>query len=289
MDAGPCPNGVQGGDGTVPYPRWPVPTGDSRATNEFTTTANTVLDHATCLMWQRNVDANVYSWDAAKTFCDNLVIDGLADWRLPTRAELISLTDFTVQAPAINDTVFPGTEGGTTAGDGRYWSSTVTAFDANRHWTLAQGAIGQTSYFGAPDNSRVRCVRGAGAPSGPRFDATVTGVVSDNETGLMWEAAPPDADHDPAQAKAHCDALLLAGHDDWRVPSLRELLLLIDPTMNGPALPAEFTTKLGAWYWSTTLVVTTTNAYWGVAFNSGFSQPEGGSTVYDNPRVRCVR
>ncbi|MCA9598945.1 MAG: DUF1566 domain-containing protein, partial [Myxococcales bacterium] len=289
VDAGPCPNGVQGGDGTVAYPRWATPTADTRAASEFSTTANTALDHATCLMWQRNVDANLYTVDEGKTFCQNLVLDGLADWRLPTRAELISLTDFSAKTPAIESTVFPGTEG--TAGSnasGRYWSSTDTAWDATKNWVVTHGAIGQASFFPKIDMSRVRCVRGKGAPTGPRFVTGAMGVVVDNETGLWWEEAPPDADHDPTQAKAHCDALLLGGHDDWRLPSVRELQLLVDPSISSPALPALFTSYNG-WFWTSSPVLGLPGQSWGVQLGTGYSTPEGGGLVYTTPRVRCVR
>lgn len=287
VDAGACPNGVQGGDGTVSHPRWPIPQSNARATSEFTLTTDTALDHATCLMWQRNLDATLRDWDAAKKYCDDLGVGSHTDWRLPTRAELISLTDFTTQTPAINGVVFPGTNAG---GNGTiFWASTVTAWDAQKRWVVVHGGIGQPTYFPTTNTGRVRCVRGAGAPSGARFDTSVAGTVKDNETGLFWEAAPPDVDTSPVQAKTHCDGLSTGGFNDWRVPSLRELQLLIDPTIHTPSLPAAFTTKLGGWYWSNTFVVGTTTAFWAVQFNSGFSHPEQGSTVYNNPRIRCVR
>ncbi len=287
VDAGPCPNGVQGGDGTVHYPRWPIPAADSRATSEFSTTTETALDHATCLMWQRNTDATVSDWTTAKAYCDKLVLDGFNDWRLPTRAELTSLTDFTAYLPAINTTVFPGTGGGVTS-SGRYWSGTIDAVNADRRWVVIHGSVGQMTYIDGAGDANVRCVRGKGAPLAVRFDSSVAGVVTDNETGLTWEASPPDADYDTAQATAYCAALQLAGYTDWRLPALRELATLTDPTLKIPALPSIFSTP-GTWYWASTLVYNSTE-HWAVQFNTGFSAPETPpGTVYANTRMRCVR
>lgn len=147
------------------------------------------------------------------------------------------------------------------------------------------------SYHQNTASARVRCVRGAGAPSPPRFDATsIAGAVKDKETGLLWEAAPKDADVTQPQAKTYCDQLINGGFNDWRLPTARELQTLIDPEKFNPALPTpEFTTALNAWYWSSTLVVTTSNQFWAAAFNTGFSQPETSGNPYINPRVRCVR
>ncbi|MEZ4220601.1 MAG: DUF1566 domain-containing protein [Polyangiaceae bacterium] len=287
VDAGACPNGVQGGDGTVGYPRWALPAGDSRAASEFTQSGDTALDHATCLMWQTNVDATARDWAAADTYCQNLGVGGHTDWRLPTRAELISLTDFTTQAPATVATVFPGTTGT----DKYFWSNTKTAENGSFYWAVSHGGVGQVSYLQNTASARVRCVRGAGAPSPPRFDATsIAGAVKDKETGLLWEAAPKDADVTQPQAKTYCDQLINGGFNDWRLPTARELQTLIDPEKFNPALPTpEFTTALNAWYWSSTLVVTTSNQFWAAAFNTGFSQPETSGNPYINPRVRCVR
>ncbi|MFC1702989.1 DUF1566 domain-containing protein [Patescibacteria group bacterium] len=62
-------------------------------------------------------------------------------------------------------------------------------------------------------------------------DATYTttgGVTTDVHTGLMWEKA-----HNPVRisfydAKARCEALTLAGYEDWRMPSISELFSIVD-------------------------------------------------------------
>jgi hypothetical protein len=53
------------------------------------------------------------------------------------------------------------------------------------------------------------------------------GTVSDRVTGLMWVQAPGDkVGWSEAADQAH--ALRVGGHDDWRVPTIKELYSLID-------------------------------------------------------------
>lgn len=43
------------------------------------------------LEWQRCDDGLMYNWDQATTYCQELVVEGNSDWRLPTKEELKSL------------------------------------------------------------------------------------------------------------------------------------------------------------------------------------------------------
>ncbi|MCI5217793.1 MAG: DUF1566 domain-containing protein [Candidatus Electrothrix sp. LOE2] len=49
--------------------------------------------------WQRCDDGNTYLWQEAKDYCDNLVLGGYSDWRLPTKDELKSLVVCTNGTP----------------------------------------------------------------------------------------------------------------------------------------------------------------------------------------------
>ncbi len=275
--SGACPGGLGGGDGTVAYPRWPLPP-DQRDASEFSVDAGTVLDHATCLMWQEATNSGTHDWDAAAGVCANLGTGGHTDWRLPTRAELISILDYSTLLPTL-PSVFSAPAGGD------YWTSTEVASDGTKAWFVKAGGVGQVSFKVKTTASYVRCVRGAGAPPSSRFDTSTAGAVRDVETGLQWEAAPADQTVDQLDADKYCAALVLAGRNDWRLPTERELATLIDPSLVGPALPAAFTT-VGTWYWtSTPQAAVSPIAYWAVSFASGFSQPQ----TYTNTRVRCVR
>ncbi|MBK7583190.1 MAG: DUF1566 domain-containing protein [Myxococcales bacterium] len=282
-DAGACPLGATGGDGTAHYPLWKI-AGDARPDSEFTTSlsTNVALDHTTCLMWERSAATGGSDWTTADSNCAASTVDGYSDWRLPTRAELISLTDFTRIYPALNPTVFPGVSNATAIG-ARFWSSTLLAGSTKR-WVVVHGGIGQMSYIdtSSADLAAYRCVRGTGAPSGPRFDSSTNGVVKDNETSLTWEAAPTNQVYTQATATSYCAGLGLLG-GGWRLPTIRELATLPDPTLTSPALPPAFT-SVSTWYWSGT-VGYQTSQNWAVLIGAGFSQPQ----AYTNERVRCVR
>ncbi|MCI5115487.1 MAG: DUF1566 domain-containing protein [Candidatus Electrothrix sp. AW1] len=49
--------------------------------------------------WQRCDDGNTYLWQEAKDYCDNLVLGGYFDWRLPTNDELRDLVVCTNGTP----------------------------------------------------------------------------------------------------------------------------------------------------------------------------------------------
>lgn len=72
--------------------------------NDFRPTAETVLDAATGLEWQRADDGVARSWEAALAYCAASRIGGHADWRLPDAKELHSIIDYR-RIPAI-DPVF---------------------------------------------------------------------------------------------------------------------------------------------------------------------------------------
>lgn len=47
--------------------------------------------------------------------------------------------------------------------------------------------------------------------------------------GLAWQARSNGQDVPWGEAEAHCDALELDGHDDWRLPTLDELMSVHEP------------------------------------------------------------
>jgi len=53
------------------------------------------------------------------------------------------------------------------------------------------------------------------------------GVWFDAVTGLCWQDPPATSELPWAAAIAHCEALVLEGYDDWRLPSISELRSLI--------------------------------------------------------------
>src|ERR1019366_8513353 len=63
-----------------------------------------------------------------------------------------------------------------------------------------------------------------GLPNSQSYDTSVAGVVLDRVTNLEWQATSA-ADLDTvADALAYCQALVLDGKSDWRLPSRIELV-----------------------------------------------------------------
>ncbi len=127
------------------------------------------------------------------------------------------------------------------------------------------------------------------------------GTVSDNNTGLEWQqqddnavynwyqaSGTYDATYNPDTANV-CGSLALGGHADWRLPSEKELMTIVDYAIPypGPAIATDyFTNTKASGYWSSI-----TNAYdpevaWGVSFDAGFVLyvPKFWTFI-----VRCVR
>ena len=110
----------------------------------------------------------------------------------------------------------------------------------------------------------------------PRLASSYTdngdGSVLDNNTGLLWQKTPENDRPQYADAITYCDALELAGKDDWRVPSLKELYSLADfrgellkpeegeprPYIDTTAFDFEYPDgemKFAGQYWSSTLYI----------------------------------
>jgi hypothetical protein len=138
---------------------WPMPNPASaelpNPASYDTSKAGVVTDKITGLAWQRVVPAGSYDLSGATDYCAGLDLGGFADWRLPSRIELVSLLDFTVATPTIDAQSFPSTPAA------HFWTSTPYLFDP------APDAFAWAIYF---DNAavqgdekvtlnRVRCVR----------------------------------------------------------------------------------------------------------------------------------
>ena len=106
-------------------------------------------------------------------------------------------------------------------------------------------------------------------------------VLTDSKTGLMWQdnSAAKNTKKDWQGALAFCKELRLAGHDDWRLPSIKELQNIVD--IRG------FKNVGGSgYYWSSTAHESSDEFAWIMNFKRGYE--------YNNYKtykryVRCVR
>jgi len=152
--------------------------------------------------------------------------------------------------------------------------------------------------FNIPDTGQSKCYNSSGAEiscAGTGQDGAYAlnpmsysdngnGTVTDNVTGLMWQKQDDGTQRTWADAGPYCDALTLGDYSDWRLPSKKELISIVNYSVPypGPTInPSYFT---GA------------NEYWAAAHDISFawyvSFYSGGVSLYgktQNAYVRCVR
>lgn len=98
------------------------------------------------------------------------------------------------------------------------------------------------------------------------------GMVDDLRSGLTWSQQDViDAGVSYTQAKDACRQLRLGGYHDWRLPTCRELLTLLEDGPERPALDAKaFPSIDGSWYWTSTATALA-DTVWVVSFQFGIS------------------
>lgn len=160
-------------------------------------------------------------------------------------------------------------------------------------------SLSECRHRGLPDTGMTKCYNQAGA-EGPcddaicpgqdglyatgcssegRFTDNGDGTVSDNCTGLMWEQDTADTNGDAmidaadqvpwCKALSYCENLSFAGHDDWRLPSVRELESIVDYGRFNPSIDPVFV-ALSFYYWSSTSIAINPARVWYVVFDFGY-------------------
>lgn len=205
----------------------------------------TVVDENTGLVWQQTPDDEDRSFEDAYTYCDGLTVGGERDWRLPTLKELFSIGDFAIGWPYLSDDF--DIAGGLVSKDQQYWADapyvgeTVegrndAAFGVN-HGTGHIKAY-PASGDGPVAGKYVRCVRGGVYGENDLVDSG-DGTITDRATGLQWAQADSAQVMDWESALAYAEGLELAGHDDWRLPNVKELQSIVDYSRSPSATDAE--------------------------------------------------
>jgi len=216
----------------------------------------TVTDNVTGLTWQQTPQDMGLSWQDAVDYCESLELAGYGDWRMPTLKELFSISDFSQGWPYLDTTHFD-MAGTFVSKDEQYWADndyvgttreggSAAAFGVN-HGTghikaYPAGASG-------PMGNYVRAVRGNASYGVNDFVDNDDGTVTDRATGLMWQQADSGTGMDWEDALAYAEGLTLGGHDDWRLPDVKELQSIVDytrspsagdPSALGPAIDTDY-------------------------------------------------
>ncbi len=121
--------------------------------NKFTDNGDgTVTDKKTGLMWQKDYDERMRTWNEAINYCNSLSFAGYSNWRLPNKGDLISLWSNAGSKKEVRDAFSPDMQ------EGVYWSSSPVEGDSG---------IGSVVYFedgsdggnDKMDTYNARCVR----------------------------------------------------------------------------------------------------------------------------------
>jgi hypothetical protein len=183
---------------------------------------------------------------------------------------------------------------------------------------LFEGGPAPKPFLSLPATGQTKCYNGAGAeiacdstefpgqdgfyqagcPTEGRFIDNGDGTVTDTCTGLMWQKDTADVNGSGSieiespgdvlnwqDALEYCERLSFAGHDDWRLPSLRELHSIIDYGRCFPSIDPVFS-AVPHLYWSSTSAADTPDAHWRFEFGIGHN---GGAGADDEDFVRAVR
>jgi len=281
----PAARSPDGGTTIAAWATWPMPNSASGLPHlqSFDISRDEItVDRNTGLMWQRNVVANPSSFAGAKQACDQLALAGYDDWRLPSRIELVSILDLARVQPAIDPIAFPQTP------TDWFWTSSAAAGDGQAAWYVY-------FYFGYPKTDLVsnqfswRCVRTAEPhpPPSPRYDIQAE-TVRDLGTGLVWQRAVPERTFAFEEARTYCGQLTVAGQQGWRLPSMTELLTLVDE--GAAAAPmidvAAFPNTPGEAFWTSSEFGGASGMAWQVYFDRGNGLYGLSSAQF---RVRCLR
>ncbi|HXK52070.1 MAG TPA: DUF1566 domain-containing protein [Caldisericia bacterium] len=225
----------------------------------------TITDLVTGLMWQKTMDEKKTLEDAEQ-YAKKSTLAGYNDWRIPTIKELFSLIDYngrsggeTAHTLYIDTQYFDQPLGDVTKGereiDAQTWSSTRyvgktmnqmdTIFGVNFIDGRIKGYPVTDMRSRSANKMYFRLVRGNPDYGKNQLISNEDGTITDLSTGLMWQMADDGTTRNWKEALSYAENLSLAGYEDWRLPSAKELQSIIDytkspQTTGTPAIYDEF-------------------------------------------------
>jgi hypothetical protein len=205
---------------------------------------------------------------------------GFSDWRMPHVKELESIVDMGRRNPAVNTAWFPSTV------SSFYWSSSTYANYNGNAW-LVYFYYSGGCFNGKSDPNAVRAVRGRQTNSFDHLVINGDGTVTDSAMGLMWQQGMPPLQMSWEAALTYAEELYLAGYDDWRLPTRKELKSIVYYINYNPAISTDLFSGTGPYYyWSSTSYAEDPSSAWLVDFLDGYDYVRNKSYVRD---VRVVR
>lgn len=96
----------------------------------------------------------------------------------------------------------------------------------------------------------------------PYFIVNGDGTVTDTITGLMWQQID-GGEMTVQSAINYCNALSLAGYNDWRLPNAHESFSILNEQNANPSLNSSvFTTTAAEYWWTSNRQANDTNKVW---------------------------
>jgi hypothetical protein len=145
-------------------------------------------------------------------------------------------------------------------------------------------ATGPGPYYAEPSwDQTLSCDTAANCPRFIVLTNFNSEAVLDRNTGLVWQRSPLQTlitwhglIPDTPVFTPRCLNSTIAGQKSWRLPSVVELLSLLDPSVtSGPKLPPghPFLNVQADVYWSATTYAENSSSAWDVNFASGLVSP----------------
>jgi hypothetical protein len=232
-----------------------------------------IRDRWTGLEWDRRISEEAMTTDQAKRWCDKGSPSG---WRLPARIELASIADLGATSPAADETAWGAVP------PALFWSSTPVAGSEGGAWGV-HFRDGAAANVARSAQGRARCVRSTRASPEARWVVRAD-VVEDRATLLAWQRSYRPGRLSWREAGDSCRAEAPAG---WRLPSLLELLTLVDSAKRDPAIDTgTFPDASSDAFWTATPVAAYDSRAWSISFALG---DPAYSELGDRLLVRCVR
>jgi len=121
--------------------------------NNFEKSTNIVTNQTQNIMWQDNLESTQYLEDItmAKTYCENLILNGYIDWKMATIEQLQTLIDISNKKTAIKKEFQYTTST-------KYWSKSKFIVDENQYWYV-DFKTGLVNYDNQNKKNTVRCIR----------------------------------------------------------------------------------------------------------------------------------
>ena len=229
---------------------------------------------------------------------------GYSDWRVPDNTQFMSLVNFgNGFGPfsfKIDQDYFPNATGDF------YWTSSPYRGAHSEFYAWAfQLAFGNNKNLQRYQASALRLVRvmdpfNNSVEQTPytRYEVHDDGTVTDLETNLMWAQCVAGLSGmvcdsgtaekmDWAVALEHAQNSELAGHNDWRLPNIKELFSLVDFNRVEPAINLDvFPATTVEYTWSSSPMIDFAQDAWFVNFKAGLNWFKGRSSTH---LVRMVR